>query len=166
MWDRPSLMILQSSIKWNSSSAHWHTWHRHSWTFTFGMECLSLSEGVRAWSQFCQCCSELFVFATKKSLSVPKVCLKYRFYASAFRRRRHYVFGLSVCPSVRLSETWNNLFSHVHGSVGPSDQPWPFCGMSVRPSVRRGFRAFAGERIEGMVWNFACWCILGTFRTD
>ena len=26
--------------------------------------------------------------------------------------------------------------------------------MSVRPSVRRGFRAFSGERIEGMAWNF------------
>ena len=51
------------------------------------------------------------------------------FYASAFRRRRHYVFGLSGRPSVR-------------------------------------FRAFAGERMEGMAWNFTCWCILTTFRTD
>ena len=42
----------------------------------------------------------------------------------------------SVRPSVRPSEAWNNLFSPVHGSVGPFDQPWPFCGMSVRPSVR------------------------------
>ena len=41
------------------------------------------------------------------------------FYASAFRRRRHYVFGLSVRPS----EAWNTLFWHVHGSVGPPDQP-------------------------------------------
>ena len=49
------------------------------------------------------------------------------FYTSAFRRRRRYVLG--------LSEAWNNLFPPVHGSVGPSDQPWPFCGMSVRPSV-------------------------------
>ena len=29
-----------------------------------------------------------------------------------------------------------------------------------------GFRAFPGERMEGMAWNFACWCILTTFRTD
>ena len=29
-----------------------------------------------------------------------------------------------------------------------------------------GFRAFPGERIEGMVWNFARWCIFTTFRTD
>ena len=54
-----------------------------------------------------------------------------RFYASAFRRRRHYVFGLSVRPS----EAWNTLFWPVHGSVGPPDQPWPFYGMSVCPSV-------------------------------
>ena len=29
-----------------------------------------------------------------------------------------------------------------------------------------GFRAFPEERIEGMAWNFACCCILTTFRTD
>ena len=29
-----------------------------------------------------------------------------------------------------------------------------------------GFRAFPGERMEGMAWNFACWCIMTTFRTD
>ena len=42
----------------------------------------------------------------------------------------------SVHPSVRLSKAWNTLFWPVHGSVGRSDQPWPFYGMSVRPSVR------------------------------
>ena len=47
----------------------------------------------------------------------------YNFYASAFRRWRHYVFGLSVRPSVRPSEAWNTLFWPVHGSVGPPDQP-------------------------------------------
>ena len=69
-------------------------------------------------------------------------------YASAFRRRRHYVFGLSVRPSVRLSvrpsvrpsEAWNTLVWPVHGSVGPADQPWPFYSMSVRPSVRLSVR--------------------------
>ena len=29
-----------------------------------------------------------------------------------------------------------------------------------------GFRAFSGECMEGMAWNFACSCILTTFRTD
>ena len=41
-----------------------------------------------------------------------------------------------------------------------------FVGPSVRPSVRRGFRAFAGECMEGLAWNFTCWCILTIFRTD
>ena len=113
------------------------------------------------------------------------VCIKYScltFYASAFRRRRHYVFGLSVRPSVRPSEAWNTLFWPVHRSVGPPDQLLPFYGMSVRPSVppsvcpsvrlsvrpsvRRGFRAFAGDCMKGLAWNFTCWCILTIFRTD
>ena len=29
-----------------------------------------------------------------------------------------------------------------------------------------GFRAFPGERMEEMAWNFASWCILTTIRTD
>ena len=49
---------------------------------------------------------------------------------SAFRHRGHYVFGLSVRPS----EARNTLFPPAHVPVGPSYQPWPFCGMSVRPS--------------------------------
>ena len=92
------------------------------------------------------------------------------FYASAFRRRRHYVFGLSVHPSVRslkyplLTCTWVHwstrptvtVLQHVRLSVRPS----------VRPSVRRGFRAFAGECMGGLASNFTCWCILTIFRTD
>ena len=129
--------------------------------------------------------------------------------------------GRSVRRSVCPSEAWNTLFWHVHGSVGPPDQSWPFYGMSVRLSVRPsrfpgicwrthggnglkfyvlryldhlqnglvyghgllmllilalfwltetgqiwGFRAFPRERMEGMAWNFACWCILTTFRND
>ena len=65
--------------------------------------------------------------------------------------------GGGIMFSGCLSEPWNNLFSPVHGSVGSSDQPSSFCGMSVcpvRPSVLRGFRPFARERMEGMVWNF------------
>ena len=29
-----------------------------------------------------------------------------------------------------------------------------------------GFQAFSGKPIEEMAWNFACWCILTTFRTN
>ena len=29
-----------------------------------------------------------------------------------------------------------------------------------------GFRAFPGERMEGMAWNFAYWCILTSVRTE
>ena len=64
--------------------------------------------------------------------TIPLKRLRSLCYASTFRRRRHYVFGLSVRPS----EAWNTLFWPVHESVGPPDQPWPFYGMSVRPSVR------------------------------
>ena len=128
----------------------------------------------------------------------------------------------SGCASVRPSEARNTFFPSVHGSVGPSDQPWPFYGMSVRPSVRPsrevsgylpenawrdflkfcmlmyldhlqnwldcghglliflllaplwlsetgqiwGFRAFPKERMEGMAWKLANWCILTTSRND
>ena len=30
----------------------------------------------------------------------------------------------------------------------------------------RGFRTFPGERMKGIAWNFACWCILGIFRNN
>ena len=140
-------------------------------------------------------------------------------YASALRRRRHYVFGLSVRPSVRslkyslLTCTWVRwstqptvtILRHVRPSVyingsvvlGADESPWPcgtpswytqlswmilskqknlhlfssqyicvFSKMSVRPSVWRGFRAFAGECIKGLAWNFTCWCTFTIFRTD
>ena len=76
----------------------------------------------------------------------------------------------SVHPSVRslkyplLTCTWVRwstrptvtVLRHVRPSVCPP----------VRPSVRRGFRALAKERMEGMAWNCTCWCILTVFRTD
>ena len=48
------------------------------------------------------------------------------FYASAFRCRRHYSFRLSVRSYVHPSKDWNTLFAFVHGSVGLSNQLWPF----------------------------------------
>ena len=53
------------------------------------------------------------------------------FYASAFRRQRHYVFGLSVRPS----EAWNTLFRPVYGSI-------------VHPTNRNSFAACLPVRPE------------------
>ena len=147
------------------------------------------------------------------------------FYASAFRRRRHYVFGLFVRPSVRLSVrslkyplltcTWVRwstrptviVLQHVRPSVRPSVRPGRFPGICRRTHEGNGlkfymlmyldhlqnwlvyghglliflilalfwlsetgqiwgFRAFPGERMEEITWNFAHWWILTTFRTD
>ena len=56
-----------------------------------------------------------------------------------------------VRPSVRASEARNTLFPPVHGSVGPSDQPWPFSACpSVRPSVCPFVRP---ERFPGICWR-------------
>ena len=147
------------------------------------------------------------------------------FYASAFRRRRHYVFGLSVRPSVRslkyplLTCTWvrwstrptvtvlRHVRAFVRLSVRPSVRPERFPGICRRmhggdglkfymlmyldhlqnwcvygycllicliwalfwlseTGQIWGFRAFTGERIEEMAWNFARWCILTTAKTD
>ena len=89
----------------------------------------------------CRLCTVLYIaFMTAFAILICIFSWIKVFYASAFRRRRHYVFRLSVRPSVHPSEAWNTLFWHVHGSVGPPDQLWPFCGMSVRPSVRLSIR--------------------------
>ena len=37
------------------------------------------------------------------------------------------------CPFVRPPEARITPFSPIHASVGPSDQPWPFFGLSLRP---------------------------------
>ena len=83
----------------------------------------------------------------------------FHYYASAFRRRRHYVFGLSVRPSVRpsvrslkyplLTCTWVRwstrptltVLRHVRPSVRLSVRP------SVRPSVCPSVRP---ERFPGI----------------
>ena len=99
---------------------------------------------------------EKWHFARKSHWEAVKVIEKYQveelniFYASAFRRRRHYVFGLSVRPSVRLSVrslkyplltcTWVRwstrptvtVLRHVRPSVRPS--VCPSVRLSVRPS--------------------------------
>ena len=70
------------------------------------------------------------------------------------------------CPSVRPSVRPKPEITYFHLYMGPLVHPSNRDRFAACPSVRRGFRAFARERMEEMVWNFACWCILGTFRTD
>ena len=155
------------------------------------------------------------------------------FYASAFRRQRHYVFGLSVCPSICLSArpsvcpkpeipsfdlymgplvhpTNRDRFTtcpFVRPSISLSVRPERFPGICQRMHGGNGlkfymlmyldhlqnwfvyghglliflilvlfwltetgqiwcFQAFSRKPIEEMAWNFACWCILTTFRTE
>ena len=146
-------------------------------------------------------------------------------YACAFRRRRHYVFGLSVRPSVRpsvwrlkyplLTCTWVRwstpptvtvlwhvrpsvrlsvrterflgICRRMHGGIGLKFymlmyldhlQNWLVYGYSLliclilalfwlsETGQIWGFRAFPGELMKGMAWNFARWCILTIFTTD
>ena len=128
-------------------------------------------EAWRKWSTFCpknirmienfvfclKCAWSLFSdVKLKMPISNKVVCKFYRmeicFYASAFRHRRHYVFGSSVCTSVRPKPE----IPSFHLSMGPLVHPTnrdrfaacPSVRSSVRPSIRRGFRAFAGECIE------------------
>ena len=76
--------------------------------------------------------------------------------------RTHGGIGLKFCLLMYLDHLQNWLvYSHslliflivVLFWFGETGQIW-------------GFRAFPGERMEGLTWNFACWCILTTFRTD
>ena len=151
------------------------------------------------------------------SLIKQQELLAVDFYASALRRRRHYVFRLSVrpsispkpeipsfdlymgplvhppnrncftaCPSVR-PERFPGICRRAHGGNGPKFymlmdldhlQNWLVYGHGLLILVILalfwlsetgqiwGFRAFPEECMEEMAWNFACWCILTTFRTD
>ena len=72
------------------------------------------------------------------------------FYASAFRRRRHYVFGLSVRPSVRPKPEIPSFDLYIGPLVHPTNRYRFTACPSVRPSVRRGFRTFAGDCMEGL----------------
>ena len=129
------------------------------------------------------------------------------FYASAFRHRRHYVFGLSVqslkylfstCTWVRWA-IWPTVtvfrpvrlsvlldrFSGISWSLKfcmlmNPDHLQKWCNYGHGPLIFLllaslwlnatgqiwGFWAFPGERMEGIAWNFACWWILTTFRSD
>ena len=74
-------------------------------------------------------------------------------------RRTHGGNGLKLCM-LMYRDQLQNWLDYGHGLfiflllaplwLGETGQIW-------------GFRAFPGERIEGMSWNFVCWCILTTF---
>ena len=72
----------------------------------------------------------------------------------------------SGCPSVRPSVRSLKYPILTCTWVRWSTRPTVTVLRHVRSSVRRGFRAFAGERMEGMARNFTCWFILTIFRTD
>ena len=86
----------------------------------------------------------------------------------------------SVRPSGEVSghlpeNAWREWPEILHADVSwPSSELislWPWSvdfsnfGTSETGQIW-GFRAFPGERMEEMAWNFAHWCILTTFRTD
>ena len=96
-----------------------------------------------------------------------------------------YVFSLR-CPSVRL-ERFPGICRRMHRGIGlklymlvylDHVQNWLVYGRGLvifqilalfwlsETGQIWGFRAFPGERMEGMTWNFASWCILTTVRTD
>ena len=66
-------------------------------------------------------------------LITQEICFKY-FYASAFRRRRHYVFGLSVRPSVRSPKYPLSTCTWVRWSIRPTVTVLRHVRPSVRPS--------------------------------
>ena len=102
----------------------------------------------------------------------------------------HYVVGLFILKDVRLSvrpERFLGICPRTHRGNGLKFymlmyldhlQNWLVYGHSLfiflilalfwlsEAGQIWGFRAFPGERMEEMAWNFACWCILTTVRTD
>ena len=88
----------------------------------------------------------LFIGIIKSKSLLSRLLIHYQtlcvlnFYASAFRGRRHYVFGLSVRPSVRLS---------VRPSVRPKPEITSFdlyMGPLVHPTNRYRFTACPSVR--------------------
>ena len=92
----------------------------------------------------------------------------------------------SVCPSVR-PDRFPGICRRMHRGIGLKFymlmyldhlQNWSVYGCSLLILIILalfwlsetgqiwGFRAFPGERMEGIALNFACWCILTIFRID
>ena len=67
-------------------------------------------------------------------------------YASAFRRRRHYVFGLSIRPSIWSLKYPLLICTWVRWSTGPTVTVWRHVRPFVHPSV-------CLERFPGICWR-------------
>ena len=112
---------------------------------------------------------------------------QYFCYTSAFRRRTHHVFGLSVRPSIRPKPEIPSFHLHMGfrafaawrewPEIWHADVSWPpteliriwlwsvncpYFGTICLTGIGQvwAFRAFPGEPIEEMV----CWCILTTCK--
>ena len=105
---------------------------------------------------------------------------------TVLRHVRPSVRPSTVCPSVR-PERFPGICRRMHGGIGLKFYMLIYLDhLQNRLVYGRGlliflvlalfwlsetgqiwgFRAFPGEHMEGMAWNFAHWCILTTFRTD
>ena len=92
----------------------------------------------------------------------PSVCPSVRRGFANICRRTHGGNGLKFCV-LMYHVHLQNCLDYGHGLLvfllltplwfNEMGQIWSFC-------------AFPRERMIGMVWHFACWCILTTFRTD
>ena len=76
-------------------------------------------------------------------------------------RRTHGGNGLKFCMLMYLDHFQNWV---VYGHSLLIFLIWGLFWLSEMGQIC-GFQAFSGKPIEKMAWNFACWCILTTFRT-
>ena len=136
--------IIPRSIERLPSTTLYSLNHRHLVSTIYGLYLLKGNfrqifkreisrRGPDAWKHFrhlteISCIAKCFKVLANTNLILPKnddlksAAHTVNLYASGYRRRGHYVFGLSVCPS----KARNNIFLPLHGFVGPSDQHWPF----------------------------------------
>ena len=90
-------------------------------------------------------------------------------------RETGQIWGFRAFPGERIDEIAWNLASWCILTTFRTDKfistvCWFFLILALfwlsETGQIWGFRAFPGERMEEMAWNFARWCILTTFRTD
>ena len=96
---------------------------------------------------FCRLYFQMY-FLNKISRIFTQISLN--FYASAFRRRRHYVFGLSVHPSVRPKPEIPSFDLYMGLLVHSANRDHFTACPSVRPSVCPSVRP---ERFPGICWR-------------